>query len=299
MNCRRYLKGSLLVELMVICALIALFLPLLVTAIARMQDRQQLVETYQDQHSIKAAIEAHVQAQWSRLLPASCYVDESLFLTIGSGMSPPIRLATRVVDKDSDWLMGVDYGLCRGSVNVQSNPVATTMSCHWKAGDNVTFSTCQSRHNAQVTSVTSKRSLIKIENQADQEGSINALGQSGIIESQDGFYWYISKGKDGWNALWRTPEESGNSLELWNGIERFTVFPLLDDNQNGMVDTLETRYGKFPLKDLRALWVEYQYRLNDCKLDRDTTISQYQTMRGETWHYFSPCQGVGNQIIVL
>jgi hypothetical protein len=293
MNQRQNIKGSLLIELLVACGLIALFLPFLVIAIARMQERHLLAQTYQDQQTIKAAIDQHLKAQWARLLPASCAIDESLFLIIESGMSPPIRLATRRIDKDSDWVKGVDYGLCRSSVTVRKNPMETTMSCHWKVGERATFSSCESHYNGHIFSESSSKSLIQLDDNS-------AIGQSGIIQSEDGFYWYVSEGKDGWNALWRTPEESGNSLELWNGLERFAVFPLLDDSQDGLVDTLDTQYGRFPLKNLRGLWVEYQYRLSDCKADRDAEfLQEYASMRGEKWHYYSPCQGVGNQIIVL
>lgn len=293
MNQRRYLKGNLLIELLVVCGLIAVFLPFLVIAIARMQERHLLAQIYQDQHTIKAAIDAHFKAQWSRLLPASCAIDESLYLTIESGMSPPMRLVTRIVDKYSDWLQGVDHGLCRSSVTVRSNPMETSMACHWKAGDKANFSSCESHYKGQVLSVSSRKSQIKL---ADDL----AVGQSGILESEDGFYWYVSQGKDGSNALWRTPEESGNSLELWNGIERMAIFPMLDNNQDGLVDTLDTQYGRFPLKNLRGLWVEYQYRLSDCQVARDAEfLEEYHSMRGEKWHYYSPCQSVGNQIIAL
>lgn len=293
MNLRSHLKGSLLVELLVVCALIALFLPLLVTAIARMQERQALAQTYQDQHIIKAAINAHIKAQWARLLPASCRIDETLFLTIQSGALPPTRLAAREVNKDSDWLKGVDYGLCRRSITLDENPMETTMNCHWKAADRVTFSSCESHHHGQVLNVATRKSVIDF-------GEGIALGQSGIIESQDGFYWYVSTGKDGLNALWRTPEESGNSLELWNGITRIAMYPLLDSSGNGFVDALETRYGNFSLTSIKGLWVEYQYQLSDCKPAGKMEFKHdYHSMRGETWRYFSPCQGVGNQIIVL
>ena len=293
MNHRHNIKGSLLIELLVVCGLIALFLPFLVTAIARMQERHLLAQTYQDQHTIKAAIDAHLKAQWARLLPASCAIDESLYLTIESGMSPPMRLAARRLDKESDWLQGVDYGLCRSSVTVRNNPMQTTMACHWKVGDSATFSSCEASYKGHVFSESTSKSLIQLESDL-------AIGQSGIIESEDSFYWYVSEGRDGWNALWRTPDEGSRSSELWNGFERFTVFPLLDKSQDGLVDTLDTQYGRFPLKDLRGLWVEYQYRLSDCKANRDAEFMQeYQSMRGETWHYSSPCQGVGNQIIVL
>jgi hypothetical protein len=294
---RRHLRGSLLIELLLVCTLVALFLPFLVVALVRLQERHLLVQTYQDQQVIKAAIEAHFQAQWSRLVPASCLVDESLFLTIESGMSPPLRLATRTIDKESDWLRAVDYGLCRGTVTVHSNPLETSLSCHWKAGDHVRFSSCDSQYQGQILNVSAHKSRIELEG---GEFAEQAIGQSGVVESQDEFYWYISEGKGGQNAFWRTPKESGNSLELWSGIERLSVFPLLDGNLDGKVDVLDTGYGQFSLANVRGLWVEYQYRLHDCKSERETPFAQdYRSMRGETWRYFSPCQGVGNHIIVL
>lgn len=297
MSKRHNLHGSLIIELLVVCSLVALLLPFLVVALLRMQERHLLIKTYQDQQVIKAAIDAHFQAQWSRLRPASCLIDESLFLIIESGMSPPLRLATRTIDKESDWLRAVDYGLCRGTVRVNGNPLDTSLSCHWKAGDSVRFSSCESYFPGQILSVSAQHSRIEL---IGGELVEDAIGQSGIIESQDEFYWYISEGKGGQNAFWRTPRESGNSLELWSGIERLSVFPLLDDNLDGRVDALDTGYGQFSLAKVRGLWVEYQYRLHDCKSERDTQLAQdYRSMRGETWRYFSPCQGVGNQIIVL
>lgn len=287
------MKGSLLIEMLVACALISLFLPFLVSALARLQERHLLAQTYQDQHEIKAAIDAHFQAQWARLVPANCAMDESLFLTIQSGESPPVRLASRKVSSGSDWMKGTDYGLCRGAVTVSSNPFETNLSCHWKVGDRTNFSSCESSFSGQVVSVSSHKSKIELTDDL-------AIGQSGMIESQGGFYWYVSPGKEGGDAFWRTPEENGNSLELLNGIERLSIFPLLDEDDNGLVDSLDTRYGPFALNKLRGLWVEYQYRLSNCKSDRQEPFAQsYHSMRGGDWHYLSPCQGIGNQIIVL
>ncbi|NLQ18423.1 hypothetical protein HGG82_12440 [Marinomonas sp. M1K-6] len=297
MNRRVHLHGGLLVELLLVCALIAMFLPFLVTALSRLQERHLLAETYQQQQALNAAIEAHFQAQWSRLVPANCRPNDALFLTIQSGASPPDRLASRSVAADSDWLQGRDYGLCRRAIEVSENPFESTLACHWKAGDRVTFSSCESYYQGEVLSVSTHKSVIQLAGDGTADG---AIGQSGMLESQDGFYWYVSKGKDGLNAFWRTPEESGNSLELWNGIERLSVFPLLDNNQDGLVDTLDTRYGDIRLTHLRGLWVEYQYRLSDClAIDDQWQTQEYTSMRGDSWQYASPCQGVGNQIIVL
>jgi type II secretory pathway pseudopilin PulG len=287
------IQGSLLIELLVVVLLISLFLPFLVTALGRLQERHLLAQTYQDQHKFKAAIDAHFTAQWARLIPANCSDNGALFLTIKSGSSKPDRLSSRTVMPDSDWLQGVDYGVCRTSMTVSENPFGMPLDCHWQAGDSVTFSNCIASFSGQVLSVTSAKSTIQLE--ADF-----ILDQSGVIESQDGFFWYLSPGKDGGTAFWRTPEESGNSLELLNGIERFSVFPLLDKDDNGSVETLVTDYGNFSLKSVRGLWVEYQYRLDDCHSERGVQLDQeYFSMRGETWRYGSPCQGVGNHIVVL
>lgn len=290
---KAHLRGSLLVELLLVIVLVSLFLPFLVTALSRLQERHLLAQTYQDQHKIKAAIDAHFKAQWARLVPANCSDDADLFLTIQSGTSKPDRLSSRTLIEDSDWLRGVDYGSCRASVTVSENPFETPLDCHWKAGDSMTFSNCATSVSGQVLSVTSTKSTVQLE-----EGF--TLGLSGVLESQDGFYWYLSPGKDGWAAFWRTPEESGNSLELLNGVERLAVFPLLDEDDNSLVDTLDTGYGDYSLKNVRGLWVEYQYRLSNCKSSSGVQLEQnYVSMRGDTWSYASPCQGVGNQIIVL
>jgi len=288
-----HLRGSLLIELLVVIVLVSLFLPFLVTALSRLQERHLLAQTYQDQHKLKAAIDAHFKAQWARLVPANCNDDADLSLTIQPGSSKPDRLSSRTVMEGSDWLRGVDYGSCRTSITVLENPFETPLNCHWKAGDSMTFSNCSVNYSGQVLSVTSNKSTMQLDDDF-------ILGQSGIIESQDGFYWYLSPGKDGWTAFWRTPEESGNSLELWNGVERFAVFPLLDEDGNGLVETLDARYGDYVLKSVRGLWVEYQYRLSNCKSSSGVRLNQdYVSMRGDTWHYVAPCQGVGNQIIVL
>ncbi|ETX11034.1 hypothetical protein MUS1_11675 [Marinomonas ushuaiensis DSM 15871] len=297
---KAHLCGSLLVELLVVIVLVSLFLPFLVTALSRLQERHLLAKTYQDQHKVKAAIDAHFKAQWTRLVPANCNDDADVFLTINSGLFKPDRLSSRTVMDNSDWLRGVDYGSCRTSITVSKNPFDTPLDCHWKVGDSMTFSNCAASYSGQVLSVTSTKSTIQLDDDFTLELSGSLESQSGVIESQDGFYWYLSPGKDGLAAFWRTPEESGNSLELWNGVERLAVFPLLDENNDGLVDTLDTRYGDYSLKSVRGLWVEYQYRLSNCKSSSGVQLDQnYISMRGDTWHYASPCQGVGNQIIVL
>jgi len=132
------------------------------------------------------------------------------------GESPPVRLASRKVSSGSDWIKGTDYGLCRGAVTVSSNPFETNLSCHWKVGDRTNFSSCESSFPGQVVSVSSHKSKIELTDDL-------AIGQSGMIESQDGFYCIYRLEKREAMRFGRTPEESGNSLELLNGIERLSI----------------------------------------------------------------------------
>ncbi|MCV2403275.1 type II secretion system GspH family protein [Marinomonas sp. C2222] len=291
-------RGSLLLEMMVACLLISIILPTLVVALSSFQERQALAQRYQDHQNRRAAINAHFHAQWSRLIPAHCFEDSSLTLTIQSGHNLPSRLSNRSVKSHSDWLLGSDYGACRTSLTVNSNPFTTSMDCYWKAGDEVTFSSCGVSVKGQLLSVSSSGTSIELENDT-------ALGHSGIVESEDAFYWYLREGKDGSTAFWRTPAFSGNSLELMNGIERLALFPLLDTSNDGFVDSLSTHYRDFALQQVRGIWVEYLYRLTDCQegqgaFSRQESITQeYTSMRGEVWLYKSQCQAVANQIIKL
>lgn len=295
---RRNQRGSLLLEVMVACLLISIILPILVMALSSFQQRQVLAQRYQDHQNRRAAINAHFRAQWSRLIPAHCFEDSILTLTIQPGHNLPSRLSNRSVENHSDWLLGVDYGACRTSLAVSSNPFTTSIDCHWKAGNEVTFSSCGVSVKGQLLSVYNSGSSIQLENDT-------ALGHSGIVESEDAFYWYLREGKDGSTAFWRTPVLSGNSLELMNGIERLALFPLLDTSNDGFVDSLATNYGDFSLQQVRGIWVEYMYRLTDCQEEQgvfsrqENIIQEYTSMRGEAWLYQSQCQAVANQIIKL
>ncbi|MCB5161344.1 hypothetical protein [Marinomonas algarum] len=290
------LKGSLLLEVLVVCLLIALFLPFLVSALANVQNRHLLAQQYQNQFALQSAIETHFQAQWTRLLPAGCSLDERASITIQSGSIPPDRLASRRVFSESDWLYGESYGLCQGSFTVTENPQQEiALACHWKEGETARFITCRDHYLGQIIDINSRGNVSDIMFESD-----DVIGQSGILASQDGFYWYLSPGKDGSRAFWRTPAIKGNSRELFKNIERLAIFPLLDLDGDGAVDALATEYGEFSLEQVRALWVEYQYRLSDCRESlSDQAAQEYVSMRGDQWIYRSPCQHVGNQIINL
>ncbi|WP_394178722.1 hypothetical protein [Marinomonas posidonica] len=290
---RMRLMGGILFELLIACAVLGFSLPFMMNALRDSQDEQLKRHAYMQGQSLQSAIDAHFRSQWQRLLPAQCHQDSALSLTIESSANSPARLSARALVAGSDWLLARDHGLCRGSLAVNENPLMVALDCHWDVGDPVRFSSCDRSVLGQIEGISSQGAQIAFTTD-------DVLGQSGVIASEDGFYWYLAEGKTGQSALWRSPEVSGNALELWNGIERLSILPLLDQDQNGFVDTLDTRYGHYALQQVRALWVEYQYRLWDCHLDLTEAVPlSYLSMRGEEWQYHRPCQQVGNQIIEL
>lgn len=289
-------RGSLLLELMVACAVLAIMLPLLIPSLWQLKTRHNLALTYLDQAAFRSALTAQFKAHWARLLPAGCSIDTGLRLTIGSSSNVPARLSQRSMSNQSDWLEAIDYGACRISLDAIQDPIETTNSCDLSVGDRVRVTTCEASMQVQVTQSTNQKLKFNL---PTSTGS-SVLNQTGILESQAGFYWYAGEGKIGQQALWRTPKISGNSLELWSGLKALAILPLMDEDADGLVDSIETRYGEYSLSKVRAVWVEYLYELDNCKASSQLTQPQYyQTMRGDQWEYFSPCQGVGNKIIVL
>ena len=275
------------------CALLAIILPLLVSPLWQLQKRHAIALTYLDQAEFHTALTAQFQAHWARLLPAGCYLETGLSLTIGSADARPVRLSQRSLAAQSDWLEAMDYGACRLSLDTITTPLEKANHCDLSVGDWVRLASCRASQQSQVFQASEQLFSVHV---LDSD----LLGDSGILESQQAFYWYAGAGKNGQQALWRTPQVSGNSLELWTGLIALTVSPLLDENQDGFVDTIDARYGTYSLAKVRALWVEYMYELTSCKATSQRPITQsYETLRGEYWEYLAPCQGVGNQIIVL
>ncbi|KZN14724.1 hypothetical protein [Marinomonas sp. TW1] len=293
MGSRMALMGGILFELLIACAVLGLCLPFMMNALRDRQAEQWKHQAYQQGQTLQSAIDAHFRSQWQRLLPAQCHQHSAMSLTIESAANSPARLSARSLVSGSDWLLARDHGLCRGAIEVTENPLTVALDCHWKVGDQARFSSCDGSVLGHVVGISSQGAQVAF-------STDDVLGLSGVIASEDGFYWYLAEGKTGQGALWRSPEVSGNALELWDGIERLSIFPLLDQDQNGFVDTLDTRYGHYDLQHVRALWVEYQYRLGDCHPDLAEAVPQaYLSMRGEEWQYHRPCQQVGNQIIEL
>ncbi|REG84288.1 hypothetical protein [Marinomonas pollencensis] len=292
-NQRATLRGGLLLELMLVCALLAIILPLLIAPLWQLQQRHGVALTYLDQSKFQIALASQFEAHWSRLLPAACYLDTGLSLTIGTADEPPARLSQRSLVPQSDWLEAVDYGACRVSLGTVNSPLVSANHCDLSAGDWVRVASCHTSEQTQVAQANGQSFTLNL---LDQD----MLGQTAFLESQQAFYWYAGEGKNGQPAFWRTPQLSGNSLELWAGLMALAISPLLDENQDGLVDTIDARYGTYSLTKVRALWVEYLYQLSPCQAATQPPQTQvYNTLRGERWQYLAPCQGVAKQVIVL
>ncbi|BFM48961.1 hypothetical protein [Marinomonas sp. THO17] len=290
---KRRQAAGIMLELLVACLLLSLMLPLILNSLRDMRLGHIQRQAYQQSLALKSAIDAHLRSQWSRLKPAHCVPSTEALLTITQAQHPPQRLANKNLAAGSDGLLATDVGLCRVSTKVTNNPIKIAVDCHWKAGDAIEFASCEGITKGQVVSVSGDQASLSF---ADNQ----LLGESGVIASQDRFYWYLAEGKAGNTALWRTPAETGSALELWSGIERLSIFPLLDTQQDSLVDSLNTEYGEYSMASVRALWVEYQYRVEDCQWQaEDSAPQEYVSMRGQTWQYRPPCQQVTNQIIDL
>lgn len=286
-------KGSLLLELMFACAIMGIILPLLIPSIRDMTSRFKHTSLYLEQSKFRSALTAQFDAHWQRLLPASCYQDSHLALTIGKHSSVPTRLSKKALDPASDWLGATDYGACRLSLNEITNPLNITNVCDLNVGEEVRMSTCMASSQGQVIHSSSKQQSLTVLNDA-------VLGQTGLLESESPFYWYVAEGKSGQRAFWRTPQRSGNSLELWAGLVHFRVYPLLDLDNDGYVDAIDTTYKDFSLAKVKALWVEYVYELPNCQSHGQGVLAKaYNTLRGDAWQYQAPCQGVANHIVEL
>jgi len=101
-------KAVYWLKVLVLC-LISLFLrPFWWVAHCSLAGTSLLAQTYQDQHEVKAAIDAQLSAQWTRLVLQIVRWTSRLFLNIQSGPSPLLlfRLASRKVSSGSDWIKG-------------------------------------------------------------------------------------------------------------------------------------------------------------------------------------------------
>jgi len=304
MNKRYRLRGGLLFEVMVACALIAIIVPLIGRAIWQLQTHDVLARMFSQQETFSSALASQFSAQWSRLRPAGCSPNDHSQLRIGKGGEVPKRLQSRDVDDHSDWLQATDSGACRLSIRSLSNPLTLTNECGFSPGERANVSTCLGNIDARVSRVSAQSTTFQLSSltvmSTDSNKAVSLVGQTGVLESRASFYWYVGRGKNHQPAFWRTPVFSGRSLALWLGLKRLAVFPLLDDNQDGKVDAIDKDYGTYDMSKVLGLWVEYLYQLNDCEVAKSTQRQRtYHSMRGEQWQYNAPCEGVANTIVVF
>lgn len=278
-RCAAYLLFELAISMMVLMILMQLLFPLLSHARNQSLDKIRLL----DRLELSSALEDHFQSQLSPLFGKACGNGIGNFIEIGSAeASLPERIGRKTLLAGSDWLLASQNAQCSYPLKMTSLTPVLAYACDWDVGDRVVFSNCHTSANGLITQITSASTGFSF---SDAE----LLGESGILVSQRGFIWYLAKGKND-NAFWRTPSLKGNSLELWSGINKLSIYPLLDLDGSGALDALANEYGLYPLSQLKGLWVELMVRQVPCSYQKEGQTEEYFNHRGDVWQYNARCE---------
>lgn len=278
-----YLLFELAISLMVLMVLMQFLLPLLATA----RQQTSIKINMLDQLELKAAVMDHFQAQLSPIFRKACANGVNINIEIGPAEGVlPERINSKTLLAQSDWLLASQNGLCSTPLVMSSLTPSLALTCDWDAGDEVIFSSCDASAVGVVNEVSSSSTSLRFSG-----GEL--IGLSGVLLSQHPYIWYLAKGKSD-NAFWRTPALSGNSLELWDGINYMSIYPLLDLDANGTLDNLTKEYGTYPLAQIKGLWFEMIVKQSACEMDISSSpqgvLTQYTNHRGLDWFYQQGCE---------
>lgn len=284
-------KGFLMIELLVSLAVLMLLMSLLLPMVKSNRDQLDSKTEVIERIALKEAVVDHFQAQLSSILWRACAnptdkdIDELVqqgagWIEIGTNTSElPERLTTKDLPNSTDWLQAYQRGICRYSIRIDALSEELPYTCSWDEGDEVLFEYCDDMALGMVENVSSTKTDVTFYDDA-------IVGEMGTILSHDPYIWYLND-RSTYTAFWRTPQVTGNSLELWAGVEKLAIYPLLDTNSDGRMDTLSADYGAYALWQVKGFWLEVVVTDNSC--DDEQTDSSYNTHRGETWSYASDC----------
>jgi len=294
-----YLMVELLVSLVIVLVLMQFLLPLLNNSRNQMLSKMRVM----DRIELKEAIVDHFQSQLAPILWRACgvastgnaienSVDNSemkntMLVQIGNSAGVlPERLINKNIAQSTDWLMATQRGICRYSTRLSSLALTLPYSCSWDAGDEIVFEQCGGFSYGIVEKVTTTESHVKFSDESLlKEG--NESDENGVVVGHNPYIWYLNK-KERYTGFWRTPQISGNSLELWSGIEKLAIYPLLDIDLDGAFDTLATEYKMYSLAQLKGFWLELI--VNDMRCNSTSVHdSNYQNHRGVSWSYNTDC----------
>lgn len=282
-------SGYLLLEALITIALLTgltgVLLPFIKSMEASFSKRQQMLNLM----TLNLSLDDQFEAQFQRLGSVGCH-DAGQWLEVGSSQSKPARLTRDDLDPSSDWLYGVDSGLCAAYGWSDEQEVDVSLVCdNLKVGDTLYVSSCGQNTSAKVLSTQNGR--VK----AWKSGV--ALTGEVLVYSATDFYWFVKMGKSGHSAFWRRPSASGNALELMTGLEHVRFYPVLDRDFDGSADEIFVDHGVVPTSQLKAILIEYLYRLGEC--DLALTPQSYQTLRGDQWLYDGICSKVGKRLVSI
>ena len=292
--------GWVMAELMLAIAIVMLLSASLLPILLQTQQSQQQQMTYLQSQTWVASFKDHLTAQWQRLVWQGCSLASNQMLSFGNMQRiKPTRITSKKVVAASDWLQATDLGYCRTSQTL-SPTISFNSRCQWREGQAVRFSQCQNQYMGTVISSNKDQQTIELALPSSLTFPLaDTAEKTGILLSEEPYIWYLATGKSGQAAFWRTPMLSGNSLELWNGVQQIALYPLLDTDQDGKLDQLSTQYGDYSIAAVKAIWVEVMVSLDGCQSPTDVEPYEYLTFRGDVWPYFPPCHYISDFLVPL
>lgn len=271
----------LLFELVVSLAVLMILMQLLVPVLANVRNQSLRKTQLLEQFELKAAVIDHFQSQLAPIFWQACGRGNGFVLEIGSSsIDLPDRINNKALLAQSDWLLASHIGRCNYPIEMLSLAPSIAYACDWS--DDVIFSSCSMSDLGLVKEQDDMRTDFTFNNVA-------LLGKTGFVLSKEPFIWYLAPGKVD-NAFWRTPELSGNSLELWSGIKKMSFSPLLDTNNDGAFDTVTSAYGSYQVSQLKGLLLELLVTQDTCVQYKDEPEKEFVNQRGDIWRYSARCE---------
>ncbi|SBS26422.1 hypothetical protein MAQ5080_00515 [Marinomonas aquimarina] len=268
-----------LLAMAILTSVVSLIVPVVQALESHMTKRQQLLQLM----ALNQAVEDQFQAQFQRLGSGGCYASHGR-LQVGEQGDKPARLKNDKLDPGSDWLYGTDFGACAGYGWSNEQHIEVQLSCdNLDVGDILRVSSCE--QNVAATVLANNHGMI-----TSWHGETDLTGEVLVYDAKE-FYWFVKMGKAEQHAFWRRPAPSGRPLELMTGVEHVRFYPVVDRDLDGVADEVWVDYGAVPVRQIKAILVEYLYGLGHC--DMASAVLSYQTLRGDQWDYDGVCFKVG------
>lgn len=290
MNCknrRGYLLWEVMASIAIVTAMMMVMMPMIQTFSQTVDAKHKVFNRI----AVDRGLRDQLYAQWHRLGAFGCF-DAGRVIEIGSSQNRPSRIPKTTHDRASDWISGADVGLCSGYGLTQESELMVRLPCSGiNTGDILQVSSCSA---AEQTRVLGANKGVK----TAQLANPHLFDRTVLVGTKKAFYWYVGKGKSGRNALWRKPSIAGNAVELFPGLFRMRLYPILDQDEDAIAETIAVQYGQFEVRQLKGLLIEYEYAIEQCARQLSLT-KVYHTLRGDQWYYDASCHSIGKAMVVL